>query len=165
MYDGLTQDYVKRLLNYNKDTGDFSFVSPRGGKKPGDKAGTIKDGYVVISLDNKKQRAHRLAYLYETGQLPQGVVDHIDHVKTNNSWTNLRDVSHSVNMKNLAMSKRNTSGMTGVRKSGEKWRSSIYVNGRNIDLGLYPKLEDAMSARMKANKEYGFDSSHGVKLL
>ena len=50
----------------------------------------------------------------------------------------------------------NTSGHSGVwwRKEQQKWRVGITVDGRRINLGQYEKKEDAIEARIKAEKKY-----------
>lgn len=61
-------------------------------------------------------------------------------------------------MKNRKLSKANTSGKTGVSYSESKgtWTAYITVNYKNIYLGDFTKFEDAVSARLFAEKKYGF---------
>jgi len=58
------------------------------------------DGYVGLPGVGKIRTGHRLAFLYMTGNFAKQCVDHIDRVRDNNSWSNLRDVSHSENSRN-----------------------------------------------------------------
>lgn len=52
--------------------------------------------------------------------------------------------------------KHNTSGVKGVRyvQSRAKWQAYIGVKGKNINLGYYDKLEDAVTARKTAEDKY-----------
>lgn len=52
--------------------------------------------------------------------------------------------------------KNNTSGYSGVqwREETQKWRAVITVNGKHINLGQYVKKEDAIEARISAEKKY-----------
>ena len=52
--------------------------------------------------------------------------------------------------------KNNTSGHSGVcwAKDRQKWRAYITVDGRVIHLGQYEKKENAIEARVKAEKKY-----------
>lgn len=82
----------------------------------GDPAGGLdKDGYYVVSLNRKVYKSHRLIYNMLVGEIPKNfVIDHIDGVHCNNCITNLRVVSHSLNMRNTKQMCNNTSGVTGV---------------------------------------------------
>ena len=100
----LTQEYIKQILNYDPDTGEFVWrVNRHNRKLKGKIAGgiSIKDhGYVEIRIDGKKYYAHRLAYLIMTGKWPKNEVDHMDRNRSNNILSNLRIVSQSDNCKN-----------------------------------------------------------------
>lgn len=102
----ITQARLKELLSYDPATGVFIWKVTRNGKmKVGLPAGSIdrEDGYVEICLDRRDYKAHRLAWLYVTGAWPVYGIDHIDRDKTNNRFINLRDVPHSVNLKNRVL--------------------------------------------------------------
>lgn len=52
----LTQDRLKNLLNYNPDTGLFTWAVDRSPKiKKDSLAGAIADGYIRIGVDNRGQ--------------------------------------------------------------------------------------------------------------
>ena len=112
----------------------------------------------------KSYRAHRLAFLYMLGRLPDGEVDHINHIKDDNRWENLRDVTKQDNCKNLGLSKANTSGVTGVHffKRDKKWRASITVDGKIINLGHYDGFDEACKVRKRAEIEHNYHSNHGA---
>lgn len=54
------------------------------------------------------------------------------------------------------VNKNNTSGHKGVAwsKSNKKWRSSIMFKRKQIHLGYFEKIEDAIHARKRAEEEY-----------
>ena len=107
---------------------------------------------------------HRLAFLYMTGSIPKEV-DHINHVKPDNRWKNLRAANRIINGRNRSMHCDNTSGVTGVywHKKKGKWQAGIRVNDKRIYLGVFKHLEDATAARKTAEARYGFHPNHGVK--
>jgi hypothetical protein len=93
----LTQEYLKSILCYDPETGIFTWIEHRQGTKGiGSEAGTLRDnGYWVIGIDGKSYGAHRLAWFYETGKWPLEDVDHEDHNKINNKFSNLRLATRS----------------------------------------------------------------------
>jgi len=154
----LTQDRLKQLLWYNPCSGNFR--SCRTYKV----VGTLrKDGYIKISVNNRSYLAHRLAWLYVNGEWPTGQIDHINHDRSDNRISNLRDVDNRENHKNETLSSNNTSGVIGVywKKSTGKWWAGIKVDGRMIHLGYYEYKTDAISARLGAERLYKFHSNHG----
>lgn len=189
----LTHDLVKKLLSYDEYNGvltwnyrDLSFFShckdPSRSKKLWNKkfatriAGTISpksnvknnEYYVVkISLKRfiKSYLCHRLIWFYMTGKWPEGEIDHKNQNGLDNTWSNLQDVSKSVNQKNASMRKDNTSGFTGVdwSKQSKKWKVRVQVDNKRISGGLFTKLNDAIQKRQEMNIEYGFSKNHGRK--
>lgn len=174
----LTQEFVKSLLNYDEETGEFTWKErPRemfncnrswrrwNNRYAGEKAGcTSTHGYWRICINDVRYKAHRLAFLYCHGVLPK-YVDHIDHDPANNRIGNLRGASHKENLRNQKMRKNNTSGVMGVywRNDIEKWAAQIMVDDRCIPLGTYIEMEDAIAARENAERLYGFHVNHGKK--
>lgn len=84
------------------------------------------------------------------------IIDHKNHNTTDNRKRNLRIVTSSNNSMNHVKRKDNTSGVTGVRwhKATDKWQSDIYVNGKNIYLGVFSDKNKAIAARKEAEKKY-----------
>lgn len=97
----LTQDKLKSLYHYDPDSGLFTQRGARGGRKNGYIAGgKDKHGYFRISIDSKLYLSHRLAFLYMTGEMPAGNVDHKDGDPGNNKWNNLRICTQQQNIQN-----------------------------------------------------------------
>lgn len=147
----LTQEYLKSQLHYDPDTGVFTrLVSNVYSVKVGSVAGTPADGYVQIHLQGRNYRAHRLAWLYMTGEMPDKTVD-MDHVnmdRSDNRWANLRLASRGQNMQNRPKQRHNSSGYKGVvfhPKSG-KWRAVCRADGVTHHIGLYYTPEEASAA-------------------
>ena len=121
------------------------------------------NGYLFGAISNQKVFAHRAAWALVYGLWPDGEIDHINHNKKDNRIFNLRLINRSNNAKNLSMSKKNKSGVTGVFKHTQTgiWQAQIRVNKKSIHLGSFNKIEDAVSARQSAEVEYGFHENHG----
>jgi len=80
--------------------------------------------------------------------------DHRDGNGLNNQHSNLRVATRSQNNRNRGVQKNNTSGIRGVDWNNGKWRAYIYVNGKQVYLGLFAELEDAKQARLVAELQY-----------
>ena len=82
----LNIDKVKNILSYDKDTGDFIWKLFRGNTaKKGSIAGSVDSrGYLQINISGRLYLAHRLAWLYEYGVVPNGEIDHINHNRIDN---------------------------------------------------------------------------------
>ena len=159
----LTQERVKELFNYNSATGIFTRRINIGNTKIGDIPGSPdKDGYIDMCIDRRKYKAHRLAWLYCFGKFPNGVIDHINRIKTDNRIENLRDVTISENCKNLPKPSTNTSGHLGVTWCKGKWQASIHINKKYIHLGRFSNIEKAAKARKAAEQLHGYHPTHGV---
>ena len=123
----LTQSQLKELLHYDPDTGIFTNLVTRNGRALiGDQAGYLRPtGYVIITLNYKRYRAHRLAWLYMYGVWPKDQLDHINRVSHDNRIANLREVSNSENQQNSGIQTNNTSGHKGVSwnkgRSASRW--------------------------------------------
>lgn len=140
-----------RLLSYCKDSGDFRWnVRRPGGINPGDIAGTLIQGRVYIRFEGRQQMAHRLAFIYMTGDLPEEHIDHQDGNPSNNAWGNLRACSRSQNHQNRKVSKRNKSGMLGVSKHSGGWQATIAKDKKYHHLGLFKTPEEAHQAYLDA---------------
>ena len=128
----LTQARLKELLHYDPETGLLTNVTERGGKKAGATAGALRpNGYVQVCVDYSMYRAHRLAWLYMTGEFPPDDVDHINGVRNDNRWVNLRAATRGENMQNQRGPRSNSkSGLLGVSwsKQGKKWIAQIKVD-------------------------------------
>lgn len=84
------------------------------------------------------------------------IVDHIDRNPLNNRKNNLRLVSSSQNSQNKSLQVNNTSGFIGVYWISEKnkWRAEIQINGESKSLGYFHEKNEAIIARLKAEKQY-----------
>lgn len=146
----ITQKRLKELLDYDPATGEFRWRVNRGGIQAGSVAGGDNgNGYLVISIDEKLYRSHRLAWLFVYGYIPEYQIDHVNGKRADNRLANLREVSPQCNAQNRDIYSNNTSGFIGVswHKRDRKWQARIVINGKLIYLGLYPTALEAALAR------------------
>lgn len=156
----LTQQRICEILDYDPATGNFTHLMSRGGVKAGDLAGGIQtqqDGrqYRQIRVGGKIFRAHRLAWFFVHGRWPVEHIDHIDGDGLNNRIDNLREATHSENLRNRGATTKNTSGFKGVswHKARRKWQAQIKTNGRKKHLGSFDTPEAAYAAYCAAAED------------
>lgn len=160
----ITQSELKELLHYDHDTGIFTWLASGKGRRADLKAGChFPSGYWRITINGVVYRGHNLAFLFMTGQFPSGYADHINHIKDDNRWCNLRDVDRAENCKNLSKSIRNKSGFVGVslNTKSQKYHASINVDGKLEYLGSFSNIEDAIEVRKAANIKHNYHPLHG----
>lgn len=113
-----------------------------------------QDGYHYLAAkDPDTGKMIRMHYLlgYKHG-------DHIDRNALNNRKNNLRPCTVSQNCMNRNKRTDNTSGIIGViwRDDACKWQARINKNKQRVSLGLFTNKNDAIKARLLAEKEiYG----------
>lgn len=148
--NNLTQEYLKSILFYDPETGLFVWLKSLSNRaKIGTPAGTLRsNGYLKTNIDGQLYYNHRLAWLYMTGEWPAYNIDHINGIKDNNEWKNLREATHSQNNKNRAA-------------YGATQDKNIYLTkGKytvRVCLGTYPTKEEAIAIRDKFLKEFKFE--------
>jgi hypothetical protein len=151
----LTRARLRELLHYDEDTGEFRWLKRMNGTiRDGDIAGSLtEDGYRRIWVDGRLYRAHRLAWLYMTGERCPSLIDHRDGDPSNNRWSNLRKATPSQSNANKRVPRNNMCGLKGVSRKGSGWRATIHKNGRKHYLGNFPTPQDAHAAYAKAARK------------
>jgi hypothetical protein len=98
----------------------------------------------------KKQYMHKLV----AARLGlNGLIDHRNRNKLDNTRDNLREATSSQNRINSdKLYGHNTSGVKGVYLRFGKWTAYINKNGRRFVLGTFNTIEQAASARKAAEK-------------
>jgi AP2 domain. len=149
---------MNELLRYDHVTGIFTWIAkPSRRVCVGDVAGGHHGkGYLQIRIDGISYFSHRLAWFYMTGSWPIHGIDHVNGVRSDNRWVNLRDVSKSVNQQNFRLPMRhNKVGMLGVSLVPcGKYKAQIHVNGKRLFLGHHDTAESARIAYLNAKRKY-----------
>ena len=122
-------------------------------------------GYLRCSIFYRRYYAHRIIWAMVTSEWPSAQIDHINHDRLDNRIKNLRAVTNKENGKNQSMPCTNTSGTVGVgwHKASGKWRADIVSNGKQIRLGKFTDIKDAIVARKDAEAEYFYHRNHGAE--
>jgi len=128
---------------------DYDFVSGRltwkrreemssqwNGKHAGATAGSTKNGYKEVSIDNRNYRSHRIIWKLVFGSIPNDMqIDHADGDGMNNRLNNLRLVTNAENQRN----RRADTGrkFKGVYKKGNGFKVELTHKGERLYLGYY----------------------------
>jgi hypothetical protein len=156
--DAITAERLREVLDYDPSTGLFRWRMSLGARAvTGEIAGSQKpSGYICINVDGVRYRAHRLAWLYMTGEHPPLMVDHKDNVRNHNQWDNLRLATNQENGRNSRKKRFNTSGHKGVfwSKQRSKWCAKINVQQKQIHLGFHDCKSDAVAAYARGARQH-----------
>jgi hypothetical protein len=162
----LTADAVRRLLDYNPDTGIFRWRKRapsmfRGGARSpessckswntryaGKIAGVSNQGYIQIGIDQIGYLAERLAWLIMAGEWPTEDINHANNNRDDNTWSNLRSISNSEVGYNYDLRRNNKSWFKGVSfdPSRGNYQAHATVNCRQYNLGRFRDPKDASRA-------------------
>ena len=154
--DALSAADVRRFLRYEPETGDFFWLVNRtNGIKAGDLAGCQRGFYWVISVWGVSYSAQRLAFLYQEGRFPSEYVDHINGIKLDNRWANLREATNAQNQHNRSGTGSNcrVKNVTYVAKRC-KFQVSLKVRGREKFIGYFEDVELAELVAIEAREKY-----------
>lgn len=142
------------LFYYDREKGELYWTNPpqpNTKRLKGKLAGTInRDGYLNVTHMKQGFRVHRIIWYLEKGYWPERVIDHIDGNKLNNKISNLRECSHTENMRNTYRHRAGKLLGTGYHKQHQKWRAFMRRDGRQIQLGMFNSEIEAHQAYLRA---------------
>ena len=144
-------DLLKQFISYDPISGVFTrhtLCNADRNSNLGPLVNTDSGGYVIFSVLGESYLAHRLAFAFMGLEIPE-MVDHINRVRDDNRWVNLRPCSKSINAQNRSKHINNKSGCEGVifDKIRGRFRTYIRFNGKNYTAGRFTSFEDAVKAR------------------
>lgn len=143
---------VRARLAYDPATGVLTWkdpVPPKARRNLGVAGTRDSDGYVVVRLNGRGYKAHRLAWLLTYGAWPEGLLDHRNHDRADNRLDNLREATPLLNAQHLDPRKvRARSGVRGVSWFSQygKWKASFNHNKVHYFVGHYDTVEEAAKA-------------------
>ncbi len=154
---------AKALFEYDPQSGALTWRVGTRATPLGERAGSIArhkvqayTSYFNVTIFGERYKAHRIAWLLQTGSWPQKHIDHIDGNGLNNKWDNLREVTQGQNACNQKVRSDSTSGVKGVSydKKRGMWYVYIDVDKKRKHLGRYDTKGEAVAVRAAAEKIY-----------
>lgn len=161
----ITQARLRHLLVYDPETGIFTSRCFRGGLKPGDVVGSPHGGgYLQFMVDGHMQLAHRMAWLYVHGDLPD-YIDHVNGLRKDNRIQNLRKCDAAENVHNGKAHRDGSSGVKGVSQatSGNGWYGEIMCRGSRHRKRFTDKDDAEKWVRDKRQELHREFSNHGER--
>ncbi|MCO1396395.1 HNH endonuclease signature motif containing protein [Burkholderia cenocepacia] len=150
MSDLLTQEFARRVFSYDAETGVLTSRLTLGKRTAGERLGRPHHlGYLVVEIGGNRFLAHRIAWVYAYGEIPNGKeIDHINGVRSDNRLLNLRVATRAQNSQN-----RESAGVYFDRQRN-RWRAFIWLNGKNKVIGSFPTRELAREAYLSAKRAH-----------
>lgn len=152
-----TAEQVRELLRYDPETGDFYRLCPSSRSPSGLVSRSVNgSGYRRIRILGRLYFAHRVAWLYMTGSWPANWIDHINGDRSDNRWSNLRDVTPRRNALNRkGLNSNNKTGFRGVYRNAGRFCVQFRIDGIKKSIGSYATLEEAKAVSDAILKEIG----------
>lgn len=116
---------IKEYLSYDQQTGIFTWIKQRKGHNINTIAGSLNsDGYVSIKFNQKRYKAHRLAWFFYYNEWPKYFLDHINGARNDNRIKNLRIATNRQNQLNQHKHRNGKLPYAYLTKYN-KWQSSV----------------------------------------
>ena len=153
-----TREYLNTLFRYRE--GKLYWIRSRRSALIGKEAGTVRPrGYRHVKLHGGYYLRHRLVYYMHTGEQPP-VLDHKNGIPGDDRIENLQPITFAGNVRKRKIERNNTSGVSGVywNKKQERWLAHIKKDWKDIHLGSFTHLFEAVAARKSAELTFWRDT-------
>lgn len=167
-----SQEDLNKYFRYEPDTGDLYIrrrLKANADNRPSRRnlwtkeklcrcLGSPNKVYYVCTFEGHPRLVHRVIWKMVTGEDPE-IIDHINGVRTDNRWVNLRNVDKHVNCANRVLSNKSTSGVTGVHLNRHTniWMAALEFQGKLNRLYSGKDFFEAVCRRKSAENRIGRD--------
>jgi hypothetical protein len=96
-------------------------------------------GYTIVRINRKEFMAHRVIWKLMTGEDPgNDLIDHINQVKDDNTWSNLKRRDHSGNLLN--------NSRPCYHRQGNRWVARVTYKNKLVLYRYFVEEQDAIDA-------------------
>ena len=150
----LLHEELLRELRYEPDTGFFFWRRKSTSRKMGVPIGTPDGcGYLQIRFAGKMRKLHKLAWFYVKREWPKDCLDHINCVKSDNRFENLREASRAENAANRNIATGSFVGEVGIYLHRDsKFQARLMHRGK-VYTKLCATLNEAREWRIVKEQE------------
>jgi hypothetical protein len=151
---------LKQHFNYDPETGVFTRIKSRMRHCVNKPVGMFKSqsGYYVLSIGNDQYQSHRVAWAITYGKWPDGDIDHINRVRTDNRLANLRECTRGQNRLNSHRPQKSSTGFKGVSYNRlnpkTPFRARVCINGEKVFDKSFATAEEASVAAIEARNRF-----------
>jgi hypothetical protein len=145
----ITVERLRELFLYDADTGNFYSRRPDGSANP-NPVRRSRAGYIHLTVDGANIKAHRAAWAMHYGEMPQGLVDHIDWDTFNNKITNLRSATKRQNTINTGAYGEVLAKGVSLCPKKTRYHARITAKRKTKFLGSFATIDEAAHAYNKA---------------
>ena len=150
-------EFFTDRLDYDPDTGIFRWkIDVPARVRAGDIAGTINDqGYRLIKVAQRRYKASRIAWLLMRGVWPVKMLDHINRVRDDDRWVNLREVTPVENNMNRKLVPKHGALNVHPHAQSGRWRVRFAYDGKLIARMFATQEAAAAFAETLPNRSWG----------
>lgn len=133
---------IKEVLSYDPISGKIFWKKATAKfDRTGQEAGTIgNQGYRVINLDNRDFFAQRVAWILQTGEIPDGVIQFKDKNKANIKWDNLLFVKKSGDFNHHTPEGRSAYGKAWRESNPRRYKDKSLMSDFGIGIREYETM-------------------------
>ena len=153
MAEGTVQhdfDYCNYILKHFK-------YHPNGTLTRDDRKNSLgvldKDGYLRLKIKKKVFLAHRIVWFLNNGQFPDGEIDHINRIRTDNRIENLRIADRITQCRNTIGKINPITGVKGIYYDKTKGLRAVYAFRCLGKTYRFRNLNDAVNKRKELRGE------------
>lgn len=138
---------VNKILQYCPKSGELTSLIQRGPISIGQRLGCLDthSNYRYIMIDGVRVLEHRLIWFIMNLSWPIVIIDHIDKIRSNNIYSNLRDSSYRGNSTNKI--NNSPSGHNITLTKANNYMVTITINSVRHSYGTYKTNEQAIKVR------------------